>query len=360
MPFVFPGIANAHGPPPGGCALYHGVEYQSEITSFIVDNGEQQYDALADSGVIIPVTRGQQFSVEFVLNADAQGYRMENGTRVEVNSSGEDGYAWYRDFANGYPFSKCAGPMQGDTEFEITEEYPVSHMFQGEGPHLVYFETTLDDSRPKAQFYLQIVDDVTETEVEEFDNETVEEQPDNGVSDESDTALDPFLWQSNLTEITSDESETVGDLLTINGTIASLAPPVTANATSDSSQVPLIIAGDWVMSVNDTAVSDFRANISIVSADGQSRENYLIANFTPVDSSAVQFDSNLITVASASSIVSDEGENIVNMVITLERLNAVRIDLDGAIDGNVTGPIYGVVDTLVISDNGEQARVIAR
>ena len=188
----------------------------------------------------------------------------------------------------------------------------------------------------------------------------MEEQPDDGVSDESDTALDPFLWQSDLTEITSDESETVGDLLTINGTIASLAPPVTANATSDSSQVPLIIAGDWVMSVNDTAVSDFRANISIVSADGQSRENYLIANFTPVDSSAVQFDSNLIIVASASSIVSDEGENIVNMVITLERLNAVRIDLDGAIDGNVTGPIYGVVDTLVISDNGEQARVIAR
>jgi hypothetical protein len=340
--------------------MYHGIEYESEITSFIVDNGEQQYDVLADSEVIIPVTRGQQFNVEFVLNADAQGFRMENGSRVEVNSS-EAGYAWYRDFANGYPFSKCAGPMQGDTDFEIAQEYPVSHMFQGEGPHLVYFETTLDDSRPKAQFYLQIVDDVAETEVEGFDDETVKEQPDDDpIDDESDTALDPFLSQSDLTEITSDESENVGDLLTINGTIASLAPPVTANATADFSEVPLIIAGDWVMSVNNTAVSDFRANIAIVSADGQSRENYLIANFTPVDSSAVQFDSNLITVASASSIVSDDGEDVVNIVITLERLNAVRIDLDETIDGNVTGPIYGIVDKLVISDNGEQARVIAR
>ena len=338
--------------------MYHGLEYESEITSFIVDIGPQQYDPLANPGVIIPVTRDQQFSVEFVLHSDAQGFKMENGSRVEANSSDENGYAWYRDFANGYPFSKCAGPMQGETDFEISEDYPVSHMFQGEGPHLVFFETTLDDSRPKAEFYLQIMDEVTETETEQLEDE---ELPiDDTTNDEIDTALNPFLTQSDLTESASEESEDIGDMLTINGTVASLAKPSAENETTGASQVPRIMAGNWFMTVNDTAVSDFQANITVVSAAGSARENFLITDFTPGDSSAVQFDSNVIIVASAASVVSNDGEEPANLVVTLERLNAVRLDLDTPIGGNVTEPIYGIVDKLVISDDGQETEVIAR
>jgi hypothetical protein len=357
-PLAFLEMADAHGPPPGGCAMYHGLEYESEIASFIVDNGEQQYDPLANPGVIIPVTRDQQFSVEFVLNSDALGFRMENGSRIEANSSDENGYAWYRDFANGYPFSKCAGPLQGETDFEISEEYPVSHMFQGEGPHLVFFETTLDDSRPRAEFYLQIVDEVAETETEQVEDEEL--PVDDTIDDEVDTALDPFLSQSDLTESASEESEDIGDMLTINGTVASLAMPSAENETIGSLQVPRIVAGNWFMTVNDTAVSDFQANITVVSADGSERENYLITDFTPVDSSAVQFDSNVIIVASATSIVSDDGEEPANLVVTLERLNAVRLDLDMPVGGNVAEPIYGIVDKLVISEDGQETEVITR
>ena len=162
LPLAFSGGAFAHGPPPTGCAMYHGLEYESEITSLMVDNGQQQYDVLADPGVTIPVTRDQQFQVELTLHTDEAGFGMDNGTRVECNSSDEEGYAWYRDFANGYPYSRCAGPVSGDSDFEITEDYPVSHMFQGQGPHLVFFETTLDDSKPKAEFYLQITEDLSE------------------------------------------------------------------------------------------------------------------------------------------------------------------------------------------------------
>ena len=115
------------------------------------------------------------------------------------------------------------------------------------------------------------------------------------------------------------------------------------------------------MSVNDTAVSDFQANFTVVSADGSERDSYRLSGFAPVNCSAVQFDSNLIAVSSASSMISGEGEQNVSLVITLERLNAVRLDFDATgIGGNVTGPVYGIVDKLVLSSEGEQVQVIQR
>jgi hypothetical protein len=74
----------------------------------------------------------------------------------------------------------------------------------------------------------------------------------------------------------------------------------------------------------------------------------------------VQFDSNVIIVASATSIVSDDGEEPANLVVTLERLNAVRLDLDMPVGGNVAEPIYGIVDKLVISEDGQETEVITR
>lgn len=359
LPLFFSGGVLAHGPPPGGCAMYHDLEYQSELTSLVVDNGEQQYDVIANPRVTVPVTRDQQFQIEYTLHTDDLGFRMENGSRVEANSSGEEGYAWYRDFANGYPFSKCAGPVEGDSDFEISEEYPVSHMFQGEGPHLVFFETTLDDSRPKAEFYLQIVEDLSEpeTETEDQDSETADEQPEEDQADAEESVLEPFISQSDGTETASTDSELAGGSLTINGTIASLAYP--ANV-SEGADAPLILAGDWSLTVNSTAVSDFQANITVVAADGSDRESYIITNFTAVNASAVQFDNNLASVASSAAIVSDESEESVNMVVTIERLNAVRIDLDQSLGGNETSPIYGIVDSLVISEDGQETRVITR
>ena len=122
---------------------------------------------------------------------------------------------------------------------------------------------------------------------------------------------------------------------------------------------PDVIAGDWYMTVNDTAVSDFQANITVISADGLTRENYIVSNFTAINASAVQFEANIISVASAATVVSEDLEQVSRIVITIERLNAVRIDLDVPL-GETSGPIYGIVDKLVIIEDGEEVQIIAR
>ncbi|HKU50696.1 MAG TPA: hypothetical protein VJP79_12155 [Nitrososphaera sp.] len=402
-PLVFSGTALAHGPPPGGCAMYHGLEYASEITSFTVDDGNQEYDVLANPQVTIPVNRDQDFTVQFTLHTDPLGFRVENGSKIDANSSSEEGYAWYRNFGNGYPFSICAGPVQGDSDLQLSDTYTVSQMFQGEGPHLVFFETSLDDSRPKAEFYLDVAESMNETDIGQDDagpsvedDEQEEEQlpPESNMSGTGgeDTVLAPFISQSELTESASDQPDVPeADMLTINGTIASLSPlsqsilppqlatnssesdndaevegggsslSLSSSTTNSSSTGPHIISGQWFMSVNDTAVSAFQANFTVVSADGSERDSYRLSGFAPVNSSAVQFDSNLIAISSSSSMISGEGEQNVSLVITLERLNAVRLDFDATgIGGNVTGPIYGIVDKLVLSSEGEQVQVIQR
>jgi hypothetical protein len=282
---------------------------------------------------------------------------MENGTRVESNSSDEDGFAWYRDFANGYPYSKCAGPVSGDSDFEISQDYPVSHMFQGEGPHLVFFETTLDDSRPRAEFYLQVREDLSEPQLDDQDSETAEE-PEEEESHDDGSVLTPFISQSDETESASTDSGMEGDSLTINGSIASLA--YLSNTSESTGTTTSIIAGEWFMTVNGTAVSDFGANITVVAADGTDRGNYLISNFTSVNASGVQFDDNLVSVASSSTVVAEDSEHDVSTVVTIERLNSIRIDLDVPLVGDTATPVYGIVDKLAISEDGQEIRVISR
>jgi hypothetical protein len=224
-------------------------------------------------------------------------------------------------------------------------------MFQGEGPHLVFFETSLDDSRPKAEFYLHIVDDLAESAGQQETEEQPEEEP-----EQEEAILTPFLPDQDGTESASVDEGT-NTTLTINGTLASLDLPAGMNNTIDAT--PDVIAGDWYMTVNDTAVSDFQANITVISADGLARENYIVSNFTAINASAVQIEANIISVASAATVISEDLGQAASIVITIERLNAVRIDLDVPL-GQTQGPIYGIVDKLVISEDGEETRVISR
>jgi hypothetical protein len=172
--------------------------------------------------------------------------------------------------------------------------------------------------------------------------------------------MTPFISQSNLTEIASEGTEDLqGDTLTINGTIASLWFPTNATETAGA-QTLRIVAGDWLMTVNDTAVSGFRSNFTVVTADGLGRNNYSITEFVPVNSSSVEFDSNVIVITSSAAIRPHLGDETVNLVITLESLNTLRLDLNDAVGGNVTSPIYGIVENMIISDDGVPTRVISR
>jgi hypothetical protein len=343
--------AAAHGPPPTGCAVYHGLEYESDIASFVVDNGSKEYDVMSNPGIMVPVTRDQEFQVRFTLHTDDTGFRMENGTRVEANTSGAAGYAWFRDTANGYPFSKCAGPIEGDEELEISQAYPVSHMFQGEGPHLLFFETALDGSRPRAEFYLNVTGDESERESAE-PTKPADEQLDEGTSS-SDSILAPFLSQPNETMSASAITDAEGDALVISGSIASLYP---ANA----SGVTSIIAGGWSMAVNNTVVSRFDANVTIVSVDGIVRERYRFSNLTAVGADGVEFDSRTVSVGSKATIAAGDSVREANVAITLENLNAIRIDLDQPFGNGSPDSIYGTIDRLVVSRDGQEIRTISR
>ncbi|MCI0560257.1 MAG: hypothetical protein MN733_17360 [Nitrososphaera sp.] len=347
----------AHGPPPRGCAIYHGVEYPATITSFVVDNGQQEYDVLTDANTTIPVTRKGGFSVRSILHSDQNGFAIANGTIIVENSSESAGYIWYRDFANGYPFSKCAGPIQGDENLALSESYPTSHMFVGEGPHYLFFETTLDDSRPKAEFFLRVVDAL---------GQSSQGQDQDATSASSNEESDEEIPDKPVTAPT--ETDIIGgnlsaDAMILNGTIASFVFPVGTNV-SELAQPPwppYLAAGIWVMTVNGTAVVDFQSNITTVRADGIGRGEYSLANFAAVNSSHVRFDGNTILIVSTIDVMSPNSTSPtnVNMTLTLESLSVIRLYSDSP-EASFQGLIFGVVDTVVLTRNGQETLVISR
>jgi hypothetical protein len=98
----------------------------------------------------------------------------------------------------------------------------------------------------------------------------------------------------------------------------------------------------------------------VVSADGSDRRDYLISNFTAANASGVQFHNNMVSVASSSTIAAEDTDQNVSIVITIERLNSVRIDLDAPLVGDTASPVYGIVDKLTVSEGGQEIRVISR
>jgi hypothetical protein len=222
-------------------------------------------------------------------------------------------------------------------------------------------ETTLEYTNPETAEEPE-QEPISEPEVpRQDDSESDEQDEEEPASDDSGGAVrSPFVFEDEEDDkpiiapaSTSGESTNVAqadqDVLVINGTLASYY--ILDNATAleaDMSQV-YILAGNWSMTVNSTAVSDFAANFTIVTADGAARGVYSIANFAAVNSSNVQLGSDSITLASTADIQKGGSAANVNITIAIEKFNAIKIEL-----GYPAGrPIYGVVDSLATVNNGE-------
>ena len=100
--------AFADGPEPGSCSN----EYDGPFTSFIINNGTQTFDAIANPGVTFDVNNLGSYTVTFVIH-----------TRITSSQGNSDpGTTWYESTAYGYGLSTCAsgaGPNQDVTISEV-------------------------------------------------------------------------------------------------------------------------------------------------------------------------------------------------------------------------------------------------
>jgi hypothetical protein len=169
------------------------------------------------------------------------------------------------------------------------------------------------------------------------------------------TLISPFVFSNNNGVQAAAQATVVQtiapDTLVINGTIASFSM-VQASL--------YILSGNWSMTANDTAISDFEANFTMVRSDGLDRQTYSLGNLTAVDARNVRIENGAMTMPSTVD-VSINGMTIatrLNVTIAVEKLNVIKISMDGS-QAILGKPIYGIVDALVRTSNGER-QVIER
>jgi predicted secreted protein len=110
------------------------------------------------------------------------------------------------------------------------------------------------------------------------------------------------------------------------------------------------------MTANDTAISDFEANFTMVRSDGLDRQTYSLGNLTAVDAQNVRIENGAMTMPSTVDVAKN-GMTIatrVNVTIAVEKLNVIKISMDANPTGILGKPIYGIVDALVRTSNGEK------
>jgi hypothetical protein len=224
-------------------------------------------------------------------------------------------------------------------------------------------ETTLDYTNPSSQEEPQPepAPEPQQPEAPQQDNDVNDEQEEPEDDNSDGTIRSPFVFDeeeddSPVTPASTSSASTstaqADELaLVINGTLASYY--ILDNATAQDMTQLYILSGNWSMTVNSTAVSDFAANFTIVRADGVVRSAYSIANFTAVNASDVQLDSDSVILASSADIQKDDNATTVNLLVTIEKFNFIKIEFGDDLSQPAGRPIYGVVDSLATVNNGE-------
>ena len=229
-------------------------------------------------------------------------------------------------------------------------------------------ETMLDYTNPSSQEEPEPepAPEPQQPEAPQQDNDVDDEQEEQVEDDSTDgTIRSPFVFDDEEEDdspvtpaSTSSASTSTAQVdepaLIINGTLASYY--ILDNATAQETQGMTrlyILSGNWSMTVNSTAVSDFAANFTIVRADGAVRSAYSIANFTAVNASDVQLDSDSVMLASTADIQKDGNATTVNLIVTIEKFNVIKIEFGDDLSRPAGRQIYGVVDSLATIDDGK-------
>ncbi len=113
--------------------------YDGSITSFIINNGTQTFDAVANPGVTFDVKRGSDYNVTFIIHTPNQSSQKNT----------DPGSTWYRDDAYAFGNGHC---VYGGTTPSIgpDQDVPVNVTFDDQctgcfDTQLVYFDTFVSD-----------------------------------------------------------------------------------------------------------------------------------------------------------------------------------------------------------------------
>jgi hypothetical protein len=327
-----------------------------------IDNGTQTFDPMTEE-LELHAQIGAGYDVTFTLhtaNASSQNNTLAGST-------------WYRSTAFGFGNGACVDDAEPDKDIPVTVHVEVMPgVPDGYTQNGVEWGAWPDSSQVR---YNVVWHNATDPEppIEEqpedppqSDNQTDIGQPpaenDDVPEDESDdndaedsegsaptgTMYSPFIFKGEPASVSITEDEIsemlppAADSLYINGTLASYHYV--------AGQLH-ILSGNWSLSMNDTAVYAFDADFTMVQSDGLERKTYSLANLTAAEPEL--FDDGSIALTSALGFANDTATRA-NATITLTRLEVIQVQLE-----SLDTPIYGVVDKILRTENGE-TRVMAR
>lgn len=374
FPVLLSNNAFSHGEAPSTCEN----RYDAEITSMAIDNGTRTFDPVSESDLQFVALMGDGYDVSFTLHT-------ANASSMNNTSAGT---AWYRHTAFGFGNGVCvegAGPDEDisvtvhvDAPSGVPDGYQQNGVEWGSWPGVLYITYGVTWHSEEEQEPLQNDTESAPPEPPELpaDNDVGEEVEDNNDRDdkeEKDKEFEgsgpegivhsPFIFKNEKTAVSATRANDLiedapevmpipaADALHLNGTLASYH-------FLNGAQAPLlhILSGNWSMTLNDTAVTDFEANLTMVRSDGLERQEFSLGNLTAVDNLDMTLAGGTVSMKSALDYYAGGETTRLNATITVQRLNVIVIELEG-IDRLET-PIYGVVDKVIRIEDG-QAKVMS-
>lgn len=354
LPVLLSSDAFAHGDAPTTCEN----RYDATIVSMAIDNGTQTFDPIANPGLRIDAEIDAGYDVAFALHTANQ------------SSQNSTGSTWYRHSAFGFGDGVCVDDADAGEDIPLTvhveaisgipDNYTQSNVEWGSWPEVVqvtyevvwHSSNESEPAQPPVEEQPPDEQDTTEPEVPQDDRQHSTDTDDfvEPLNNNVGTLISPFVF--NKVQAASQEtvvSDIEPDTLVINGTIASFSMA--------QQGAPLyILSGKWSMTVNDTSVSGFEANFTMARSDGLDRQMFSLGHLTAVNSQDVRIENDTMTIPSTIDVWKNGAimARGVNVTIITEKLNVIKLGLDGGQVGIPGGPIYGVVDAIMRTNNGEK------
>lgn len=356
MPALLSNNVFAHGDAPSTCEN----RYDATITSMTASNGTRTFNTMANPGLQIDAKIDAGYDLTFMLHTANQS--SQNNTLP--------GSTWYRHSAFGFGDGVCvdsAGPSQNMPVTVhvgaipgIPDNYTQSRVEWGSWPEVVqvtyevvwHSSNSSQPEQPPAEEQppQQQESPAEPPEDRQQPTDTSRDADEVPLNNNAGTLISPFIFNDNndvqAAAQTTVVQAVVPDTLVMNGTIASFSMV----------QSLYILSGNWSMTANDTAISDFEANFTMVRSDGLDRQTYSLGNLTVVGAQNVRIENGAMTMPSTVDVAKN-GMTIatrVNVTIAVEKLNVIKISMDGSQAGILGRPIYGIVDALVRTTNGEK------
>src|SRR5215472_3876100 len=166
------------------------------------------------------------------------------------------------------------------------------------------------------------------------------------------------------------EASTKTDTFSANGIISSLVfvtqkPNDTISNGNSAAGIKdakkFVLAGDWVLTVNNGKVTDFTAKFIKVLNNGQKWHTHVITNFRPINITKVSLAPNRSASLSGTADVKLNGTSVwnttkVNLIINKGKTLTINLDSQATSNHFQGQPIYGVVESMKDSTGNEMLK----